>query len=167
MRACSGIVLYHIPQVAGVGVPTAVAARLRTEFPEQVVGLKDSSGDWETTEAFLDIDGLTVWPGAELPLLDALDRGSPGCITATANVNPGPVVEVIRQYGEGGRGAAADAMERARAYRLALQAQPAIPTMKRLLALRHDDPTWATVRPPFVEMDEAEGRALMDRLAAI
>jgi dihydrodipicolinate synthase/N-acetylneuraminate lyase len=82
-------------------------------------------------------------------------------------VNPGPVVEVIRQYGEGGRGAAADAMERARAYRLALQGQLAIPTMKRLLALRHDDSTWATVRPPFVEMDEAEGRTLMDRLAAI
>ena len=161
------IMLYHIPQVAGVGLPTAVAARLRTEFPEQVVGLKDSSGDWATTEAFLDIDGLIVWPGAELPLLDALDRGSPGCITATANVNPGPVVEVIRQYGEGGREAAADAMERARAYRLALQGQPVIPTMKRLLALRHDDPTWATVRPPFVEMDEAEGRTLMDRLAAI
>jgi len=161
------IVLYHIPQVAGVGIPTAVAARLRTEFPEQVVALKDSSGDWATTEAFLDIDGLTVWPGAELPLLDALDRGSPGCITATANVNSGPVVEVIRQYGEGGRGAAADAMERARAYRLALQGPPAIPTMKRLLALRYDDSTWATVRPPFVEMDEAEGRTLMDRLAAI
>ena len=161
------IVLYHIPQVAGVGIPTAVAARLRTEFPEQVVALKDSSGDWATTEAFLDIDGLTVWPGAELPLLDALDRGSPGCITATANVNPGPVVEVIRLYGEGGRGAAVDAMERACAYRLALQGQLAIPTMKRLLALRHDDSTWATVRPPFVEMDEAEGRTLMDRLAAI
>jgi 4-hydroxy-tetrahydrodipicolinate synthase len=161
------VVLYHIPQVAGVGIPAAVAARLRTEFPEQVVGLKDSSGDWATTEAFLDIDGLIVWPGAELPLLDALDRGSPGCITATANVNPGPVVEVVRRYGAGGRKAAADAMERARAYRLALQGQPAIPTMKRLLALAHDDPTWATVRPPFVEMDEAEGRILMDRLAAI
>ena len=88
------VVLYHIPQVAGVGIPTALATRLRAEFPEQVVGLKDSSGDWATTEAFLDIDGLTVWPGAELPLLDALDRGSPGCITATANVNPGPVVEI-------------------------------------------------------------------------
>ena len=161
------VVLYHIPQVAGVGIPTAVAARLRTEFPEQVVGLKDSSGDWATTEAFLDIDGLTVWPGAELPLLDALDRGSPGCITATANVNPGPVVKVIRQYGEWGREAATDAMERARAYRLALQGPPAISTMKRLLALRHDDPTWATVRPPFVEMNEAEGRTLMERLAAI
>ena len=161
------VVLYHIPQVAGVGIPTAVAARLRTEFPEQVVGLKDSSGDWATTEAFLDIDGLIVWPGAELPLLDALDRGSPGCITATANVNPGPVVEVVRQYGKGGREAAADAMGRARAYRLALQGQSAIPTMKRLLALAHDDPTWANVRPPFVEMDEAEGRILMDRLAAI
>ena len=161
------IVLYHIPQVAGVGIPVDLAVRLRSEFPEVVVAVKDSSGDWAGTEAFFGVDGLTVYPGAELPLLDALDLGGPGCITATANVNAAPIAEVIRLHGEGDRLAAAEAMERVVRYRLVLQEQVAIPAQKRLLALRHDDPVWATVRPPFVEMDEVAGQALGDLLAAI
>ncbi len=161
------IVLYHIPQVAGVGIPVDLAVRLRFEFPEVVVAVKDSSGDWAGTEAFFGVDGLTVYPGAELPLLDALDLGGPGCITATANVNAAPIAEVIRLHGEDNRSAAADAMERVVRYRLALQEHATVPAQKRLLALRRDDPVWATVRPPFVEMDETAGQALGEILAAI
>jgi 4-hydroxy-tetrahydrodipicolinate synthase len=54
-----------------------------------------------------------------------------------------------------------------RAYRLVMQEYPAIPTMKRLLALRLDDPTWATVRPPFLPADEAVGIRLEERTAAL
>ena len=50
---------------------------------------------------------------------------------------------------------------------MVLQEHAAIPAQKRLLALRHDDQAWATVRPPFVEMDETAGQALGDVLAAI
>jgi len=59
------------------------------------------------------------------------------------------------------------AMEGVRAFRLLMQEYPAIPTMKRLLALRLDDPTWATVRPPFLPADEAAGIRLEERLAAL
>ena len=149
------VMLYHIPQVAGVGIPVSLAARLRAEFPDTVVAIKDSSGDWANTEALFGIDGLTVYPGAELPLLDALDLGGPGCITATANVSAAPVAEVIRCHVDGGRDAAEPAMESARAIRLVLQGHAPIPTMKGLIARRLGDPTWATVRPPFLPADEA------------
>ena len=124
------IMLYHIPQVAGVGFPVDLVARLHTEFPEVVVAIKDSSGDWATTGALFCIEGLPGYPGAALPLLEALDLGGPGCITATANVNAGPVAEVIRLYGSGDRQAAEAAMVDVRAYRMVMQEYPAIPTMK-------------------------------------
>ncbi len=161
------IILYHIPQVSGVGVPVEVAARLRREFPEVVVGIKDSSGDWENTRLLFEVDGLAVWPGAELPLMEALDLGGPGCITATANLNAGPIAEVVRLHAAGDREAAASRMAGVAAYRLALQGYAAIPTLKRLLALRLDDPGWAVVRPPFLPMDEAAGRELAERLAGL
>jgi len=161
------IMLYHIPQVAGVGLPVPLVARLRAEFPEVVVAIKDSSGDWANTGALFGIDGLTVYPGAEMPLLDVLDRGGPGCITATANVNAGPVAEVIRLHVSGGRPAAEVAMEGVRAFRLLMQEYPAIPTQKRLLALRLGDPIWATVRPPFLPADEAVGIRLEERIAEL
>ncbi|WP_370238885.1 hypothetical protein [Brevundimonas sp.] len=58
------IFLYHIPPIAIVGIPVRLAARLHAEFPEHIVGIKDSSGDWDTTLALLDIDGLVVYPGS-------------------------------------------------------------------------------------------------------
>ena len=65
------------------------------------------------------------------------------------------------------RQAAETAMVDVRAYRLVMQEYPAIPTMKRLLALRLDDSTWATVRPPFLPADEATGTRLEERLDAL
>jgi len=87
LGADARIYLYHIPQIAVVGVPPTLAARLHAEFPDNFVGIKDSSGDWENTKALFDIDGLIVYPGSEIPLLDALNLGGPGCISATANLN--------------------------------------------------------------------------------
>jgi len=55
------IYLYHIPQVSGVGIPVEVVQRLREAFPDQIVGIKDSSGDWENTRRLLtEVDGLIV-----------------------------------------------------------------------------------------------------------
>ena len=67
------IFLYHIPPIAVVGIPPSLVARLHADFPEQVIGIKDSSNDWDNTLKLFDIDGLIVYPGSELPLIDALE----------------------------------------------------------------------------------------------
>ncbi len=92
------IFLYHIPPIAIVGIPPSLALRLHTDFPEQIVGIKDSSGDWDTTRALLEIEGLIVYPGSELPLMEALALGAPGCISATANLNVGAIARVIETF---------------------------------------------------------------------
>lgn len=155
--------LYHIPQVAGVGIPPAVAARLRKAFPKQVVGIKDSSGDWANTRALFEIEGLTVYPGAELPLIEALDLGGPGCISATANLNASGIAEVIRLHRAGKRDEAIAKHEQVKRFRLVVQDYAPIPAQKRLLALAGDK-RWAYVRPPLLSMDEEKGRELAGRL---
>ncbi len=157
------IYLYHIPQVAGVGFPVEVVRRLREAFPEQIVGIKDSSGVWENTEALLKIDGLIVYPGAELPLIEAMDLGGPGCISATANLNAAGIAEVIRTYQNGDRDGAVTMHETVKKFRLTMQDYAPIPAQKRLLA-KWVDPRWANVRPPFLPMPEADGQALAQRL---
>ncbi|MEM1382248.1 MAG: dihydrodipicolinate synthase family protein [Pseudomonadota bacterium] len=165
-RPALRLYLYHIPQVAGVGLPVDLVRRLHTAFPEQIVGVKDSSGQWENTAALLGIDGLIVYPGAELPLLQALALGAPGCITATANLNAGRIAEVIRLFRTGQTEAAARLHEEVKRVRLLLQSYAPIPAQKRLLALS-GDPRWATLRPPLPEMDVEAGRALAAELAEL
>jgi 4-hydroxy-tetrahydrodipicolinate synthase len=152
--------LYHIPPVAIVGIPPALAGRLHTDFPNNILGIKDSSGDWENTCALLEIEGLVVYPGSELPLLDGLDRGSAGCISATANVNAAAIAETMRLY-EGGNVEAARALhEIVSKTRSILQQAAPIPAQKRLLAIASGDDRWANVRPPLTPMPEDQGREL-------
>lgn len=154
------IYLYHIPPIAIVGVPPALAARLHADFPDQIVGIKDSSGDWDNTRALLDIDGMIVYPGSELPLLDALELGAPGCITATANINAGDIVRVLDLYERGDIAGANALHETVKRFRLLVQDYAPIPAQKRLLAISTDDERWANVRPPLTAMSEEAGREL-------
>jgi len=156
--------LYHIPPIAIVGIPPALAARLHSNFPEQVVGIKDSSGDWDNTRVLFDIDGLIVYPGSELPLLEALDLGAPGCISATANINARAIARVVELYDQGDMAAAKALHESVKSFRLAVQNCGPIPAQKRLLALSSGDQRWTNVRPPLQAMSEDAGRELAGKL---
>ena len=159
------ICLYHIPPIAVVGFSVELVARLRREFPEQVVAIKDSSGDWDNTRALLEIEGLAVYPGSEQPLLEALELGAPGCISATANTNAAAIAELIREYGAGNVDQATALHSRAARYREVLLAKFApIPAQKRLLAMTTGDSRWVNVRPPLAELPAEEGRALAEQL---
>jgi 4-hydroxy-tetrahydrodipicolinate synthase len=154
------VYLYHIPPIAIVGIPPALAARLYAEFPEQIVGIKDSSGDWDNTRKLLNIDGLVVYPGSELPLLDALELGAPGCISATANLNARRIADVVRTYDRGDKDAARVLHDDVKRLRLLFQEYAPIPAQKRLLAIAIGDTRWANVRPPLTSMPEDSGRDL-------
>jgi len=159
------IYLYHIPPVAQVGYSLDLVGRLIKAYPETVVGLKDSSGDWNNTAAMLErFPGFAVFPGSEVFLLDALRKGGAGCITASGNVN----VPGIRKVYENWRGPQAEALQaEISALRKALQAYPMIPALKRIVAHFHKDPDWAMVRPPLIALDQAQSAALITELATL
>ncbi|MDH3274386.1 MAG: dihydrodipicolinate synthase family protein [Gammaproteobacteria bacterium] len=158
------IYLYHIPPIAIVGVPPTLAARLRADFPDQIVGIKDSSGSWDNTRALLDIEGMIVYPGSELPLLDALKLGAPGCISATANINASNIVNVLDMYTKGDMAGAQALHETVKRFRLLMEGYSPVPAQKRLLAIATNDARWANVRPPLTTMSEEAGRELAEIL---
>jgi 4-hydroxy-tetrahydrodipicolinate synthase len=158
------IYLYHIPPIAIVGVPPTLAARLFADFPEQIIGIKDSSGDWDNTRALLDIEGLIVYPGSELPLLDALQLGAPGCITATANINANDIVRVMELRATGDIAGAKALHETVKRFRILVQQHDPIPAQKRLLAIATGDARWANVRPPLTAMPQNAGHDLEEIL---
>lgn len=143
------IYLYHIPQVAHVGLSIDLVNRLFADFPE-VVGIKDSSGDWDNTSALLDIDGLIVYPGAELPVIEAVRRGAPGCISATANLNGVGINEVIQLCHDGKFEDAEEKHVKVKEIRLLFQDYAPIPAQKALLARWSGDARWANLRPPLI-----------------
>jgi 4-hydroxy-tetrahydrodipicolinate synthase len=158
------IFLYHIPPIAIVGIPPALAARLHSDFPEQIIGIKDSSGDWENTQKLLRIDGMIVYPGSELPLVEALALGGPGCISATANINAQAIAKVINTFSSGDTAAAEALHNDVKQLRMLIQDCGPIPAQKRLLALATGDARWANVRPPLTAMSAEAGEELAETL---
>ena len=142
------IYLYHIPQVAGVGLSLDLVARLTADFAE-VVGIKDSSGDWQNTEKLLAIAGLIVYPGAETPVIEAIKLGAPGCISATGNINSTSIGEVIRLCHAGDYAAAEQKHIRVKAIRALFQDYAPIPAQKALLG-RWQDARYNNLRPPLL-----------------
>lgn len=160
------IFLYHIPQVAGVGIPVAVVRALRERFPEQIVGIKDSSGDWDNSSALLEIDGLIVYPGSELPLLQALERGAPGCISATGNLNAPAVARIISLHDAQDLAGARETYETAKSFRMITTEFGPIPSQKMMLAAMTGDERWANLRPPLRPLSEMKAAELTERLRA-
>jgi len=157
--------LYHIPPMAVVGFSLDLVGRLITAYPQTVVGLKDSSGDWSNTAALLErFPGFAVFPGSEVFLLDGLRKGAVGCITASGNVN----VPGIKKVFDNWRGPQAAALQaEITTLRKALQAYPMVPALKRIVAHYHNDPSWAIVRPPLVPLDQGQSAALIADLGKL
>ncbi len=157
------VYLYHIPKVSGVDVTFGLIEQLLASYEATVVGIKDSSGDWDNTRGLLErFAGLTVFPGNEMYLLEALRRGAAGCITATANINAAGLRRLCDNWQTPDAEALQDA---ATSVRRAAQTQPVIPGLKEVVARVSGDDGWLNLRPPFVGLDEVAAAALFSALA--
>lgn len=155
------IYLYHIPPVSQVPIGIALIERLLKAYPRNIAGIKDSSGDWNNTQAMLSAFAGTdfaVFAGSEPFLLATMRAGGAGCISATANVNPGPIHRLFASW----QNADADAQQAALdVVRRTFQKYPMIPALKQAIAHWSADPGWAKLRPPLVELSNEQTRSLI------
>ena len=76
------IILYNFEKLSGYKFSVECVEKLVKNFPEQIVGVKDSSYNLFEN---LKLDNFSVMPGSESKLLKGLELGCSGIITATCN----------------------------------------------------------------------------------
>ena len=79
----SKIILYNFEKLCGYKFSIECIKKLVEKFPEQIIGVKDSSYNLYEN---LKIKNFSVLPGSESKLLKGLELGCAGIITATCNV---------------------------------------------------------------------------------
>ena len=111
--------LYSNPARTGVKVSPRLLARL-AEI-ENVVGIKDSSGDLQLTAEYIRVapPDFAVLMGRDTLILAALLYGAKGAIAATANVVPALVVSIYERFKAGDMEGARSAQEALAPLRLA------------------------------------------------
>jgi 4-hydroxy-tetrahydrodipicolinate synthase len=156
------VYLYHFPQMSAVPFSIDLVGRLRDAFPGIVVGMKDSSGDRAHLEAVMRaFPGFGMFAGNETLLLANMRAGGAGCISATANVNPQGIDRLFQRW----RNEDAEAIQASlNDVRLAVQQFPLVPALKKILSHYSADSEWNRLRPPLVELSEADGRKLISDL---
>ena len=160
------IYLYHIPPIAHVGISPRLVERLVKHYPQTIVGIKDSSGDWNNTDALLklDLDDFRVFAGSESFLLQNMKGGGAGCISATANINPAAIHQLYEDWQSGNAEAVQTALDNIRSI---IQKYPVIPALKATIASFRDDAQWETVRPPLVSLNNDQTTELINDLHAL
>lgn len=163
------LVLYHIPQISFVPITHDLIDRLMTAFPGIVCGIKDSSGNLENMQTMCSrFPDLAVFSGADPMMLDVLQAGGAGCITATTNVGPGPLRTVWDNWQDPTKADVVDAaQEEIKVWRALANSYAQIPTTKAMIGRIRGDMTWANLRPPFVEISEAERADVFAKMAEL
>ena len=149
-----------------VPITLTLIERLLKAFPGIIAGVKDSSGDWNNTAAMLkdfQPHGFDVFAGTETVLLKNMRGGGAGCITATGNVNPTAIMRLYKTWQAADADAQQEALNKTRAI---FQNVPIIPAMKAAIAEKSEDSVWANVRPPLVELNDAQRAQLLRELDA-
>ena len=91
----SQIILYNFEKLCGYKFSIKCVENLVKKFPEQIVGVKDSSYNLFEN---LSIVNFSVMPGSESKLLRGLEKGCSGIITATCNATAQLARKVYDDY---------------------------------------------------------------------
>lgn len=145
-----GVILYHIPGQTAVPISVALVSRLKQAFPGVITGIKDSSGKWENTQAFLAEHGeLAILIGDERQLARAIRAGGEGSICGLANLAPGLLRPLVHE--------GKDSEKIVKLVDMIVNL-PVLPTVKALTSHIHKDPGFSRMRPPAVDLDPVQAR---------
>lgn len=154
------VYLYHIPQMSGVPITLTLIDRLINRFGDQIAGLKDSAGDWANTAAVIAaFPQIETYSASETLIPENAAAGGAGCISASSNVNPRGIRDLIDALGTPDQAARHDQVS---SVRRIFERVPLIPAIKAAIAAQTDDAGYGHVRPPFQTLPQAHMAAVTD-----
>ncbi len=150
------VLAYHIPPVTNVNLSMDLLAHLKDTYPDQFLGIKDSSGDPDWAKAIGKRFGseMLVLNGNDRLFSLAMQSGAAGCITAMANL----LSPLHRQIWDSFQNGNQDEItqDKLSSAREVLDRYPPFPPLiKMLLSRLHGFPIWP-VKPPLLEFDTSQ-----------
>lgn len=96
------IVLYNMPKNTGVNIDPATLQALLS--CDNIVGIKDSSGNMDNFKGYLEVTKNTdfaVLVGSDSKVLEAMQLGAAGTVAATSNVITEVIVSIVNHFRNG------------------------------------------------------------------
>ena len=156
-------VLYNIPKVSGVEINFKIIESLLKFYPENVVGIKDSSGDIDhMLKTIKYFDNLAVFCGHDSLALKVCKRGGAGAITAGSNIAGKLLSFIIHNYKRENEienfSLLQNLMENIRE---TLTSSEPISTMKAYFSIIDNIPEWNMLMPPLKKIDDPQNHKIV------
>ena len=150
------IILYNFEKLSGYKFSLNCVETLVKKFPEQIIGVKDSSYNLYEN---LKLQNFSILPGSETKLLKGLELGCTGIITATCNVT----AELSRQvYDDFFAGKKQLHNEKLCNVRSTFDKYNLISGLHTFCA--HNDNMYKNILPPLTLLNKNDEEELMNRL---
>lgn len=144
------VYLYHFPELSGVPISDELLRQLLNQYPDQIAGVKDSTGNLQGTldliNSFPDLD---IFTGDDDLLWPVVKAGGAGSVTATANIIPGLLREIWQALSIDSPTPPPAHELASTVWQLILNNYPITEALKICLAEMHDDASWDVVREPL------------------
>ncbi len=151
------IFLYHIPQCTGVPMTINVIKTLWGEFPNNVIGIKDSEGNFSFIKEILNsFPGFKVFVGHETQISQAVQLGAAGGISGMANAYPELICSLYHFARDRQK---PDNNDEINSILKELKKYPLFPAIKSLV-MNKKGTRWRIMRPPLIPLDEKESQTL-------
>lgn len=154
------LLLYHFPAMSTYGFSRDAIAELVRRFPQQVAGLKDSSGDLEHALGLVRaFPTLSILVGAEPHIAEVMRAGGAGSINGLSNVAP----NLCRRIVDHPEAVSADDQRLMEGILAQMNARPDLPFLgvyKTILAEQTSDDTWMHMRAPLIALNADESAAV-------
>jgi len=147
-------ILYNIPHVSGVSIGFEVIEQLIKLFPNNVVGMKESSGNLDNmlkiTKYFND---FSLFSGSDSLALKVCKRGGAGAITATSNISGKLLCYIINNYKKEPEIENFQLLQKLQEQirETSLTHEP-ISTLKAFLSVKSNNENWNRANPPLVKI---------------
>lgn len=157
------VILYHIPQMSGVPITLNIIKTLVEEFPDIVVGMKDSEGNLGLCkEIIAACPSFKVMAGNESQISEIVNFGGVGGITGLANAFP----ELISSLYELGKDKQKPNHSKAiNEIRQSIKLYATFPAIKAIVAFQKGA-AWDVLRPPLSRLGKQQSKSLIDALKA-
>ena len=158
--------LYNIPQHSGVTISFSIIETLLKLYPNNVVGMKDSSGDLDNmlkiTKFF---SGFSLFSGSDSLALKVMKHGGAGAITASSNISGKLLSFIINNYKKESSIKNFQELQLLQEHiRHTLFSQEPISVLKGYMAVRYDKQEWNRLNPPLHKIDNPHSNKVIINL---
>ena len=150
------IILYNFEKLSGYLFSPEAVRNLVKDFPKQIIGCKDSSYNIFET---LKIPNFKMFPGSEAKLLNGLELGCSGCISAITNVTHSLARKVFDDFE---KKISRTMNEKVIKVRQTFDKYPLIPALHSFLSV--EDKRYQNILPPLTLLDTKSKDELLKKL---